>query len=297
MFVSGKPGRYLYFSKADPVVMAPDVIKRNNVTLKGTGNIPMMFAHGFGCDQTMWRFITPEFENRFRLILFDYVGCGKSDLSSYNPHRYNSLDGYAQDIIDVCDTLQLRDVILVGHSVSAVIGILANIQRPNLFKSLILICPSPCYINQPGYEGGFERNDLEELLEVMDNNYVSWAQYLAPIVMKNPENPILSEELAASFCSINPEITKKFAELTFFSDNREDLKKVNTPSLILQCSEDDIAPDAVGSFVNNHLKKSILYKLNATGHCPHMSEPEETIACINKFLTVDIKKLKGQYQP
>lgn len=272
--------------------MKEEILKRNNVTISGKGSQPMLFAHGFGCDQTMWRFISPAFEDDYRLIQFDYVGCGKSDLSAYNHEKYNSLHGYAQDILDICEALDLKDVILVGHSVSSIIGILANLQKPHIFDSLILICPSPCYINSPGYTGGFEKSDLEELLEVMDSNYVSWAHYLAPIVMKNPDKPMLSEELGNSFCSINPEITKKFAELTFFSDNREDLKKVETPCLILQCSEDDIAPDEVGDYVNEELKNSVLFKLKASGHCPHMSEPAETIESIQKFLVLDREAIR-----
>jgi sigma-B regulation protein RsbQ len=264
--------------------MASTITKRNNVKIFGKGTQPMMFAHGFGCDQNMWRFITPAFENDYKIILFDYVGAGKSDVSAYNVERYASLQGYAQDVLDICNELNLSDVIFVGHSVSSMIGLLAAIEAPSRFQKLIMIGPSPCYINNENYVGGFQKADITGLLETMEKNYIGWANFLAPNIMGNKERPYLGEELTESFCSTDPVIAKQFAEATFLSDNREDLKKVQTPTLLLQCSEDIIAPLSVGEYLSNHLPGSTLRIMKATGHCPHMSEPEETISLIKDYL-------------
>lgn len=252
----------------------------------GSGPQAMVFAHGFGCDQNMWRFVTPAFESDFKIVLFDYVGSGKSDLSAYRAERYSNLDGYASDVIEICDALDLVDAIFVGHSVSSVVGILASIERPDLFERLILIGPSPSYINDPetGYIGGFDRNDIEGLLDLMDKNYIGWANFLAPSIMKNPERPELANELQESFCSTDPEIARRFAEATFFADNRADLANVTTPSLIMQCSDDIIAPLSVGDYLHEHLAGSSLRVMQATGHCPHMSHPDETIGMIKEYL-------------
>lgn len=265
--------------------MENKITKRNNVKIIGKGTQPILFAHGFGCDQNMWRFITPAFEDRYKVILFDYVGSGKSDLSAYNAERYGSLYGYAQDVLDICRELQLSRVIFVGHSVSSMIGLLAAVQQPDLFDKLIFIGPSPCYINDlPDYTGGFEKKDLEGLLETMDNNYIGWAGFLAPVIMKNADRPELTMELEESFCSTDPKIARKFAEVTFFSDNRKDLGKLKVPSLILQCSDDAIAPDVVGDYLLRHIPNAKLVKMKATGHCPHMSHPQETIQLMEDFL-------------
>jgi sigma-B regulation protein RsbQ len=264
--------------------MNKNVTARNNVRSWGKGSIPMLFAHGFGCDQNMWRFVTPAFENDYKIIVFDYVGAGKSDLRAYNQERYANLNGYAQDVLDVCETLGLKDVIFVGHSVSSMVGVLAAIKKPEYFSNLILIGPSPCYINDETYTGGFERKDIEELLETMDKNYIGWANFLAPAIMKNADRPALGKELTESFCSTDPQIAKQFAMATFFSDNRKDLSKLKKPSLIMQCSDDLIAPLSVGDYLHAHLSKSKLKILSATGHCPHMSEPEETIAVMQDYL-------------
>ncbi|MEJ1222381.1 alpha/beta fold hydrolase [Sediminicola sp. 1XM1-17] len=264
------------------------VLKRNNVNIIGQGTQVLMFAHGFGCDQSMWRFVTPAFEKQYKIVLFDYVGCGKSDISQYREDRYDSLYGYALDVLEICHELELKDVILIGHSVSSMIGMLASIQDPDLFRALILVCPSACYVNKNGYYGGFEEKDLHGLMEVMENNYVGWANFLAPVVMKNQERPELIQELEESFCSMDKEITRNFAKVTFFSDNREDLSKVKVPSLILQCQEDDIASEQVGEFVHHALERSEIYYMKATGHCPHMSHPQETIDSMQRYLsTID----------
>ena len=264
--------------------MDEDILRRNNVKIIGNGSQPMLFAHGFGCDQNMWRFVTPAFEQDYRIILFDYVGAGKSDLRAYNIERYSNLNGYAQDVLEVCDALELRDVIFVGHSVSSMVGVLAAIKRPEIFSHLILVGPSPCYINQPGYKGGFERKDIEELLDTMERNYIGWANFLAPAIMKNDDRPELAAELKESFCSTDPKIAGQFARATFFSDNRADLQKLKKPALIMQCSDDLIAPYEVGEYLHAHLKESTLRILKATGHCPHMSHPEESIEVMKEYL-------------
>lgn len=266
--------------------MQNDILTRNNVRILGRGEQPMLFAHGFGCDQNMWRFVAPAFAEQYRVILFDYVGSGKSDLAAYTPERYSTLDGYARDVLEICAALDLKDVIFVGHSVSSVIGMLASIREPERFSRLILIGPSPCYVNDPpDYRGGFERADLAGLLDMMDKNYLGWATFLAPVVMKNDERPELTTELAESFCSTDPVITRRFAEATFFSDNRADLANVPVPSLIMQCAEDAIAPTEVGHYLNRRLPNSTLRLMKATGHCPHMSHPQETIRIMREYLS------------
>jgi sigma-B regulation protein RsbQ len=265
--------------------MSQDVLSRNNVNVSGHGTQPMLLAHGFGCDQNMWRYVTPAFEDDYRIVLFDYVGSGKSDLRAYDAERYGTLDGYASDVLDIVETLDLRNVILVGHSVSSIVAILAANRAPDRFERLILIGPSPRYINEaPDYVGGFERAEIEGLLDMMDRNYLGWANFLGPAIMKNPERPELGEELTESFCSTDPVIARRFAEATFFADNRQDLPRVQVPSLILQCSEDMIAPLAVGENIQRVTPGSTLHLLAATGNCPHKSHPEETIDAIRKYL-------------
>jgi sigma-B regulation protein RsbQ len=260
---------------------------RNNVRIVGAGTKVMIFAHGFGCDQHMWRYIVPAFESEYRIVLFDYVGAGKSDLTAYNEARYNSLNGYADDLLEICADAAIEDAIFVGHSVSSMIGILASIRKPAVFSKLILIGPSARYINEGEYVGGFEKRDIEDLLDTMDKNYIGWANFLAPAIMKNPDRPELGEELRESFCSTDPKIARQFAEVTFLSDNRDDLEKVTIPSLILQCSDDLIAPLQVGDYLAHHIPFSTLKVMKATGHCPHMSEPAETIALIKEYLQSD----------
>ena len=265
--------------------MSPDVLARNNVHVFGRGTQPMLFAHGFGCDQHMWRFVTPAFEDDYKIVLFDYVGSGHSDLGAYDPERYATLGGYAGDVLDVCRALDLRDVILVGHSVSSMVAVLAANAEPERFARLVLIGPSPRYIDEPpDYVGGFQRADIEGLLETMDRNYIGWANFLAPAIMKNPDRPELGAELTESFCSTDPVIARRFAEATFYADNRADLPRVRVPSLVLQCSEDIIAPLAVGEYTARALPGSTLRVMEATGHCPHMSAPEETVRLMREYL-------------
>ena len=262
-----------------------DVIKRNNVVVKGKGSQVIMFAHGFGCDQNMWRYVAPAFEENYKIVLFDHVGAGGSDLSAFVPHKYEKLEGYADDIIEIATALQLRDIIFVGLSVGALIGIIASQNSPKLFKSLILVGPSPSYIDDGDYVGGFTKPQIEELLESLDNNHLGWSMTMAPVIMGNPDRKELGEELANSFCRTDPQIAKHFARTTFLSDKRELLSSVNIPSLILQCSEDVIAPQAVGEYMHQQMSGSKLVLMQATGHCPNLSAPEETIDAIMKFLS------------
>ncbi len=260
-------------------------LKRNNVNVSGNGTQPMVFAHGFGCDQNMWRLITPAFSEDYKTVLFDYVGAGRSDLSAYTPAKYASLDGYAADVLDIMQELDLNDVIFVGHSVSAMIGVLASLKQPQRFAKLIMIGPSPRYINDTDYVGGFTREGVDELLDFLANNHLGWSAAMAPLIMGNTDRPELSQELENSFCATDPDIASQFARVTFLSDNREDLPKVTTPSLILQSTEDVIAPLDVGNYCHQHLPDSKLVVLNATGHCAHISAPNATIAAIKEYLT------------
>lgn len=261
------------------------VVERNNVSLQGTvGAQPMMFAHGFGCDQNMWRYVWPEFADDYRIVLFDHVGAGGSDLSAYDRQKYGSLAGYASDVLEICRELELWRVVFVGHSVSAMIGVLAAIREPDRFDRLVLVGPSPRYIDEEGYVGGFTRADIESLLESLDSNYLGWSAAMAPVIMGNADRPELGEELTNSFCRTDPAVARHFARVTFLSDNRADLEKVTTPALILQCADDVIAPDAVGEYVHRHLRGSTLTPMRATGHCPNLSAPEETVSAIKAYL-------------
>ena len=244
----------------------------------------MVFAHGFGCDQNMWRFVAPAFEQSHRVVLFDHVGAGQSDTSAYDRHKYATLDGYATDVLEICRALQLSDVIFVGHSVSAMIGVLAAKREPGRFKALVLVGPSPRYVDDEGYVGGFTRQDIEGLLNSLDSNYLGWSSSMAPAIMGNADRPELGQELTNSFCRTDPDIASHFARVTFFSDNRQDLGSVQVPALILQCSDDVIAPYAVGEYVHRQLAGSQLVIMEATGHCPNLSAPDETVREIKTFV-------------
>jgi sigma-B regulation protein RsbQ len=243
-----------------------------------------MFAHGFGCDQNMWRHVWPAFEDDFRIVLFDHVGAGRSDLSAYDREKYSSLAGYAADVLEICRELELRDVVFVGHSVSAMIGLLAAAEHPDRFARLVLVGPSPRYIDDDGYAGGFTHEDIEGLLDALDSNYLGWSAAYAPLIMGRPDRPDLGAELENSFCRTDPEIARHFARVTFTSDNRPDLERVRTPALVLQCSDDVIAPERVGRYVHEHLPQSELVLMRASGHCPNLSAPQETIDAIRAFV-------------
>ncbi|WP_272868068.1 alpha/beta fold hydrolase [Caldimonas tepidiphila] len=265
------------------------ILLRNNVRVAGQGEHAIVFAHGFGCDQNMWRYVAPSFEADFRTVLFDYVGSGKSDLSAFSAGRYGTLEGYTQDLLEVCDALGIEGATFVGHSVSAMIGALAAIRQPARFARLVMVAPSPRYINEaPDYFGGLEREDVDGLLAMMDHNYIGWAQQLAPLVMSNPEQPGLAQELEQSFCSTDPVAAQTFARATFYADNRADLPRVPAPSLILQVRDDAIAPLQVGEYLHRQLPSSELVVLDAIGHCPHMSHPRLTLEAIRHYLEREI---------
>jgi sigma-B regulation protein RsbQ len=262
-----------------------DVIRRNNVQVIGrAGAQPMIFAHGFGCDQNMWRLVVPAFADSYRVVLFDHVGAGRSDATAYDREKYSTLDGYASDVLDICRELELSDVVFVGHSVSAMIGVLAANREPERFAALVLVGPSPRYIDDVGYRGGFSREDIEGLLASLDSNYLGWSSSMAPVIIGNPDRPALGEELTNSFCRTDPDIAAHFARVTFFSDNRQDLPGLRTPTLILQCADDVIAPSSVGEYTHRQVPHSQLVMMKATGHCPNLSAPDETIGAIRRFL-------------
>ena len=261
------------------------VVDRHHVAESGVrGARPLLFAHGFGCDQRMWRLVAPAFEADHRVILFDHVGAGRSDLSAYDPQRYRSLAAYADDVVELCRALDVTDAVFVGHSVSAMIGVLAAIRAPGRIGALVLVGPSPRYIDDDDYSGGFRRADIDELLESLESNFLGWSGAMAPVIMGNPEHPELGEELTNSFCRTDPDIAAQFARVTFLSDNRSDLAAVDVPTLVLQCSNDAIAPQAVGEYVHQAIGGSEYVLLDATGHCPNLSAPEATTAAIRAFL-------------
>jgi sigma-B regulation protein RsbQ len=260
-------------------------IQRNNVHVAGQGPRTLMFAHGYGCDQNMWRAVTPEFEKDFTVVLFDYVGAGLSDPTAFHRTRYSTLQGYAADVQEIIRELNLSQVTFVGHSVSSMIGALAAIESPELFENLVMIGPSPCYVNDGEYVGGFERADIMDLLEMLDNNHSGWSAMMAPVIMGNPDRPELAGELEASFCRTNPIFAQHFARVTFLSDNREDLPKLRTRTLILQCEHDPIAPASVGQYVHRCLENSQLVVMDAVGHCPHLSAPSAVTQAMRRFLS------------
>lgn len=264
--------------------MNEQVLKRNNVKVSGKGEKTLVFIHGYGCDQSMWRLVTPSFEANYQVVLLDLVGCGKADEKAYDYDKYSTLQGYTDDLLEVCEALELKNVTLVGHSISGNISILASIARNDIFENLILICPSPRFINTEDYHGGFDQTDIDELIESLDSNYLGWSKAMSPVIMGNPEKPELALELEESFCVNNPKIAKHFAKVTFFCDNREDLKKVNIKTLVIQCAEDSLAAVRVGEFVHSKIKGSELTVLNTNGHCPHLSNPNETIQAMTEFL-------------
>ncbi|MET4106852.1 alpha/beta hydrolase [Hymenobacter sp. UYP22] len=263
-----------------------NVLKRNNVHVAGQGSRTLLFVNGFGCDQSIWRYLLPALSERFQLVLFDHVGLGLSEVAAYECTKYNSLNGYAQDVLEICHSLDLTQVTLIGHSVGATIGMLAAIQEPELFRQLVLLCPSPCYVNEPGYHGGFDRADIEQMLAFMEKDYVGWADSFAPFIMGNPDRPSLSAELIHSFCQNDPVIAKQFARVTFLSDNRPDVQQLQTPCLLVQCAQDFVAPPEVGEFLRQTITGATLLTLPVAGHCPHVSAPTEVLNAIEAFAAV-----------
>ncbi|MFE5143584.1 alpha/beta fold hydrolase [Streptomyces fagopyri] len=262
-----------------------DIRRRNNVTVTGRADGPVVvLAHGFGCDQNMWRLVVPTLVKRYRVVLFDYVGSGQADPSAWDERRYSSLEGYAQDVLEVCEELDLRDVTFVGHSVSAMVGVLATAKTPERFSRLVMVAPSPCYIDGDGYRGGFSAEDIDELLESLESNYLGWSAAMAPVIMGNANRPELGQELTTSFCATDPDMARVFARTTFLSDSRKDLKTVAVPTLILECKQDVIAPREVGAYVHDTIPGSRLVTLEATGHCPQLSAPQATAGAITEFI-------------
>jgi sigma-B regulation protein RsbQ len=261
-----------------------NIQKRNNVHVLGSGDRTMVFAHGFGCDQNMWRFMAPKFAERFRVVMFDLVGSGQSDLGAYDKTKYSELQGYADDVLEIVDEFGSGPVLFVGHSVSAMIGMLADLKSPGTFAAHMMIGPSPCYINDGDYVGGFTREDIDSLLDTLESNYLGWASNMAPAIMGVPERPELGAELAASFCRTDPDIAKQFAKVTFLSDNRRDVARLQTPTLVIQSSDDLIAPLAVGDYMQRTLPKGTLRVVTNTGHCPHLSAPGASCDAMEDFL-------------
>lgn len=266
------------------MTMGTDILKRNNVRITGQGEKTIVFGHGFGCDQQVWNNTITDFEKDYRVVTFDYVGAGSSDKKAYSKERYSTLGGYKQDLLEVCKSLEVEGILFVGHSVSAMIGMLASIERPELMEKMIMIGPSPYYMNEPGYNGGFERADIDELLDMMETNYMEWAKYLAPVVMQNEQRPKLTEEFEHLLCSNDPMIARQFAEVTFTTDLRDQLEKVTVPTLILQTKFDAIAPAEVGQYVHDHIQGSQLIVMEAVGHNPHLSDSGETVHHIKAYL-------------
>jgi sigma-B regulation protein RsbQ len=258
--------------------------QRNNVQIAGDGPATMILAHGFGCDQNMWRLMLPGYAGRYRIVLFDLVGSGRSDLSAYDPAKYATLQGYADDVIEIAREFAVGPTVFVGHSVSAMIGVLADLSAPGLFAAHAMVAPSPCYINHEDYVGGFARKDIDELLDTLGSNYLGWSSTMAPTIMGAPDQPELSVELTNSFCRTDPEIAKQFARVTFLSDHRADLPRLRTPTLILQSTDDLIAPQSVGEYMHRALPDSVLELIRNVGHCPHLSAPCASISAIDRFL-------------
>ncbi|WEV28608.1 alpha/beta hydrolase [Streptomyces sp. 71268] len=262
-----------------------DIVQRNNVTVAGNPQGPtVVLAHGFGCDQNMWRLTVPALADAYRLVLFDYVGCGRSDHSAFSEERYASLEGYARDVVEVCAALDLREATFVGHSVSSMVGVLAAELAPERIGALVMVAPSPRYIDDEGYHGGFSAQDIDELLANLDSNYLGWSAAMAPVIMGHPDRPELGEELKNSFCATDPDMARVFARTTFLSDTRDELGRVKVPTLVLECAQDVIAPREVGAFVHQEISGSTLVTLDTTGHCPHLSAPEATNKAIREFL-------------
>eukprot|EP01013_Petalomonas_cantuscygni_P004879 TRINITY_DN15338_c0_g1_i1.p2 TRINITY_DN15338_c0_g1~~TRINITY_DN15338_c0_g1_i1.p2 ORF type:complete len:267 (-),score=70.09 TRINITY_DN15338_c0_g1_i1:31-831(-) len=256
----------------------------NNINFAGSGEAPIVFAHGFGCDQSMWKQVAPDFEKDHRVILFDLTGAGQSNRARYDFTRYETLDGHAEDVVEILEELDLRDVTLVGHSVSAMIASLAAISAPDRIARLVLVAPSPCFLNDGDYIGGFEKTDLEGILDLMDENYLGWASQFAPQIAGEPGGGPAADDLTQSFCQTDPDVARHFGRVTFMSDRRADVPRTNRPALILQCSDDLLAPVGVGEWMHRSIEGSTLEVLPVNGHCPHMTAPDLTLGAIRRFL-------------
>jgi sigma-B regulation protein RsbQ len=281
---SSNSGQGASSQSLEAIEYAHPLLQRNKVRVIGNGQQVLLFCHGFGCSQHIWRYLTTSLATRYKLVLFDHVGSGESDLQAYEPTKYSSLAGYATDVLDICEILNLRDVVLVGHSVGATIAMMAAVQQPAYFSKCIMLAPSPCYTNEADYHGGFERDDVHQLLQLMDADYSGWADMFAALLMGPRNEASLGEELAGFFCNTDPLIAKQFARTSFLSDNRAEVAQLAIPTLVLQCSQDSVAPEEVGQYLVEHLPQGTLVKMQATGHCPHLSAPLETLTAIDTFL-------------
>lgn len=261
-----------------------DVIKRNNVRVAGNGPATMVFSHGFGCDQSMWRYVVPAFQTRFRTVLWDLVGSGASDLSAYDFDKYSSLHGYAADVLEILDATAKGPVIFVGHSVSAMIGMLAALEQPERFAGNIMVGPSPSFINDGDYVGGFTRADIDGLLDTLENNFLGWSSTMAPSIMGAPDQPELAEALTNSFCRTDPRIARHFARVTFLADHRVEPSRVTTPTLIIQSDDDLLAPICVGEYLHRAIRGSQLAVVKNVGHCPHLSAPDASVDAMASFV-------------
>ncbi|EKB49801.1 alpha/beta fold hydrolase [Cecembia lonarensis] len=264
--------------------MQPAIQKKYNIKYQDSGKPVLVFAHGYGCDQSMWRFVAPAFEEKYDVLLFDYVGSGNSDIKEYNPSKYNTLYAYAEDVLEIITYLNKSEVIFVGHSVSAIIGILAAKMQPQFFQNLVLVSPSPYFINDGAYKGGFSKEDIEEIITTVEDNFIGWTSFVTPVIVGNKERMEFASELEKSFCSMDPVAARQFAKITFSSDHREDLAGIDVPCLIIQCQFDQLAPIEVGDFMHEKLTSSQLVVIEEWGHCPHLTSPGKVIASIDQFL-------------
>lgn len=270
--------------------VAASVIEQNNVTQSGIDNGPaMIFVHGFGCDQSMWREVAPKFAEGHRVITYDLTGMGQSDLSAYDPHRYGDLRAHAEDLRGIVDALRLDEVVLVGHSVGATIALLAAIEVPEKISRLVLISPSPCFVDDAvsSYRGGFSREDLEGLIAFLDENHMGWSAQMAPTIVGQPEGAVATDELTQSFCRTDPKIAQHFARVTFLSDERKAFEHATRPSLILHCKHDALVPMEVAEWMKDRTPMVTLELLDATGHCPHMTVPHDVVAAMQTYLGKD----------
>lgn len=275
--------------------MSESVLVRNGVRVLGNGEQVIMFAPGFGFEQSIWAWITPSFEQDYKLITFDYVGFGQSNPLAYDPEKYSNLEGYAEDVIEIITSLGLEDVLYVGHSVGAMIGLLASIDRPDLFKKLVLIGPSPCYFNlSTEYQGGFDHSSLDALMELMEKNYINWTENVAATIINDPTRMDATTNIEERFSVNDPKIMRQFAEAIFFSDYRHVLSKVTVPSFIIQCDQDAFVPPFVANYMNEHLPSSTLHFSNTIGHCPHLSHPEKTVSLLQEGLGIQFADTGGK---
>lgn len=270
-----------------PVMTLKSVLEKNHVNVSGRGSQPIVFAHGFGCDQTYWRYIAPSFESDYQIVRFDFIGCGHSSLEAFDPKVYCSLDGYAEDLLELCRALDLNNVIVVAHGISCMIAMHAAIQEPGRFSRIIQICPCPSYVNDENYKGGFERKDIDEFMAMMEKDFLGWSNTFVSLMMGNMDNPMLSRELAESIAEMEPDIASCFAKTVFYNDSRSILESVRTPSLILQCTDDMVGSLEAGTYVHEHLPNSAMHVLETSGHCPHITAHLETIRAIRNYLDVD----------